>query len=176
MSKVIVLVAALAAMVAGGFLADRMLRRPAESDSAAEAPGRPVPDVVLQGLDGEPLALERFTGRPLLVNFWATWCKPCRHEIPLLVSLRREFSEAGLEVVGIAIDTLEDTRELAGELGVDYPVMVGEQAGIDAMTAFGAPTTALPYTAVVDREGRIVADHVGELSREDALALLGKVL
>jgi thiol-disulfide isomerase/thioredoxin len=175
---------AIGAMIAGGFVADRVFRGDGAGDggTASAASGtrredaRPAPPIELPGLDGELVALSSFTGRPVLVNFWATWCKPCRKEIPLLMALRGEFADSGLEVVGVAIDEMEATRQLAGELGIDYPLMVGEQAGIDALAAFGAPTTALPYTAVLDREGRIVAGHVGELERDDALALLEGVL
>lgn len=178
----LVVVAGLVAAAAGGFVADRTLLRGEDTDAAptpggADAPAaRTLPTIELPGLEADAVALADFTGRPLLVNFWATWCKPCRKEIPLLIALREEYADARLEIVGIAIDELEPTRRLAAELAIDYPVMVGEQAGIDALVAFGAPTTALPYTAVVDRDGRIVGGHVGELTREDALRLLRSVL
>jgi thiol-disulfide isomerase/thioredoxin len=179
-TRTVAIAAAVAAMVAGGFAADRMLLRDdaAAGTSSGEPlqPLRQAPTIELPGLDDAPIALADYAGRPILVNFWATWCKPCRKEIPLLIELRGEYAAQGFEVIGIAIDEMEPTRRLAAELGVDYPVMVGEQEGIDALVAFGAPTTALPYTAALDRNGRIVAEHVGELTREDALALLNRIL
>ncbi|MEO0973006.1 MAG: TlpA disulfide reductase family protein, partial [Pseudomonadota bacterium] len=130
----------------------------------------------LPNLDEQPTSLSDFQGQPLLVNFWATWCRPCRKEIPLLIELRDTHADARLEIVGIAIDELEVTREMASAFEIDYPVIVGEQEGIDAMVAFGAPTTALPFTAAVDRDGLIVGGHVGELTPEDADRLLQLIL
>jgi thiol-disulfide isomerase/thioredoxin len=170
--------AALAAMVAGGFVADRALRADGTTsghDTEAPAAVALAPAIALPGLEGNTIRLTDFTGRPVLVNFWATWCKPCRREIPLLIELRQEYAEQGLQILGVAIDELEPTRAMATEYGINYPVVVGEQEGIDALVAFGAPTTALPYTAIVDRDGRVLGGHVGELDRDEAMALLERV-
>lgn len=187
------IVIALIALGAGAFLADRMLADPSpngeETTGATPAPTtgagktssasnrtRPMPAITLAGLEQATISLSDFEGRPLLVNFWATWCRPCRKEIPLLIALREAHADQGLEIIGIAIDELEPTREMAASFGINYPVMVGEQEGIDAMVAFGAPTTALPFTAAVDRDGQIVAGHVGELTEEEAQRLLAALL
>ncbi|MEO0421106.1 MAG: TlpA disulfide reductase family protein [Pseudomonadota bacterium] len=177
---------ALVALGAGAFLADRTLSEaPADAGQADAAPadasagadeGQPMPAIALTGLDEATVNLADFKGQPLLVNFWATWCRPCRKEIPLLIELREVHAQDDLEIVGIAIDELVPTREMAQAFGIDYPIMVGEQEGIDAMVAFGAPTTALPFTAAVNRAGQIVAGHVGELTEEDAQRLLAEVL
>ncbi len=176
------IVIALIALGAGAFLADRTLSgstdapAAAASTEAASAATQAMPAVTLTGLEGTQVSLSEFEGQPLLINFWATWCRPCRKEIPLLIALREEHEAQGLEVVGIAIDELEPTRDMAAAFGITYPIVVGEQEGIDAMVAFGAPTTALPFTAAVDRDGQIVAGHVGELTAEDAQRLLAEVL
>ncbi|MEM9383554.1 MAG: TlpA disulfide reductase family protein [Pseudomonadota bacterium] len=177
---------ALVALGAGAFIADRTLSGPtrvtavdASADrgpAAATAEAQAMPAITLTGLDEAAVNLADFKGQPLLVNFWATWCRPCRKEIPLLIALREMHAEDDLEIVGIAIDELIPTREMAQSLGIDYPIVVGEQEGIDAMVAFGAPTTALPFTAAVNRAGHIVAGHVGELTEEDARRLLAEVL
>lgn len=173
---------ALVALGAGAFLADRTLSDPppggaqADGTAAAADEGQLMPAIALTGLDEQTVNLADFKGQPLLVNFWATWCRPCRKEIPLLIALREVHAGDDLEIVGIAIDELVPTREMAQAFGIDYPIMVGEQEGIDAMVAFGAPTTALPFTAAVNRAGHIVAGHVGELTEEDAERLLAEVL
>lgn len=181
----ILLIAAAGALVAGAFVADRTFQGTGGGPTASTTPSpdearssnqRPLPSAVLSSLDGERVDVAGFRGRPLLVNFWATWCKPCRREIPLLIALRDEHADRDLEIVGIAIDEMAPTRAMAEAEGIDYPVLVGEQEGIEAMVAFGAPTTALPFTAAVNRDGQIVAGHVGELTREEAQDMLAAIL
>jgi thiol-disulfide isomerase/thioredoxin len=178
---------------AGGFLLHRLTagHRTVYSDPAARlAPatagvaedGAPpsrripdrLPDIALPGPDGAMHRLTDWKGRPLLINFWATWCEPCRREIPLLKSLRRERAEEGFEVVGIAIDLAAEVRKYTTAHGMDYPVLVGEQGGLDAVGAFGMDTV-LPFSVFVDRSGRIVTLKVGELHRDEADFILDRM-
>jgi peroxiredoxin len=110
----------------------------------------------------------------LLINFWATWCAPCRREIPLLKTLRRERAADGVEIVGIAVDFRADVQRYAREIGIDYPVLVGEQDGLDAIAAFGMDTV-FPFTVFVDRQGRIVTLKIGELHADEARFILDEV-
>lgn len=178
---------------AGGFLLHRMTRpgepglRPlppaAPSAAATGAPARPretpptpqkLPDVVLPDLKGVAHRLSDWQGRPLVINFWASWCEPCRREIPLLKAIRRENAPNKLEVVGIAVDHPEPVQKLAGELRIDYPVLVGETGGLEAVTAFGMDTV-LPFTVFADAQGRIVTLKVGELHRDEATFILARL-
>lgn len=151
---------------------------PAAASEPAEKPRRPVPDTLpefrLADRDGVPRSLSHWKDRPLIVNFWATWCAPCRREIPLLQRLRRERAAQGLEVVGIAVDFREDVLRYAKEIGIDYPLLIGEQDGLDAVDAFGAGM-ALPFSVFSDRRGRIVALKVGELHADEAAFILDRV-
>jgi thiol-disulfide isomerase/thioredoxin len=133
-----------------------------------------LPDVSLPDLAGVNHSLRDFAGRPLVVNFWATWCEPCRREIPLLKALRHENSRNDLEIVGIAVDHLESVREFVLNLAIDYPVLVGEQGGLEAVTAFGMDTV-LPFSVFADSEGRIVSVKVGELHRDEATFILARL-
>lgn len=133
-----------------------------------------LPDVSLPDLDGVSHSLRDFTGRPLVLNFWATWCEPCRREIPLLKSIRRENSRNDLEIVGIALDHLESVRQFVHALGIDYPVLVGEKGGLEAVTALGMDTV-LPFSVFADSEGRIVTVKVGELHRDEASFILARL-
>jgi thiol-disulfide isomerase/thioredoxin len=147
--------------------------------SAAPAPSTPapperLPDFSLPDLGGTPRRLSDWRGRPLVINFWASWCEPCRREIPLLEDLRRENAGNGLEVVGIAVDHPEPIKKLAAELGIGYPVLVGEEGGLQAVTAFGMDTV-LPFTVFADKEGRIVTLKVGELHRDEAAFILARL-
>jgi thiol-disulfide isomerase/thioredoxin len=133
-----------------------------------------LPQITLPGVDGVPRHLRDWQGRPLIVNFWATWCEPCRREIPLLKALRQERSAEHLEVVGIAVDLLDAVRKYIPSHGIDYPVLVGEDGGLAAVSAFGMDTV-LPFSVFVDRRGTVVTLKVGELHRDEAELILDRV-
>jgi len=146
---------------------------PAQSPAAPRTPER-LPQITLPGLDGRTRSLTEWKGRPLVINFWATWCEPCRREVPLLRSLRRERAGEGLEVVGIAIDSPDAVQQYVADQGVDYPVLVGEKNGLAAITAFGMDAV-LPFSVFADRTGRIVTLKVGELHPDEAQLILDRL-
>ena len=133
-----------------------------------------LPPLSLPGLDGKLHRLTDWKDRMQVVNFWASWCEPCRREIPLLRSLRRERAADRLEIVGIAIDSRDATQTYARSSGIDYPVLVGEQGGLEAAAAFGMDPV-LPFSVFADRAGRIVAVKVGELHRNEADLILDRM-
>ncbi|MBS0579973.1 MAG: TlpA family protein disulfide reductase [Proteobacteria bacterium] len=185
-----VLVAVVGVAAAIGFLAHRLLPArgglQAAAPAATQGPHAPttplapaagrkvpdeVPDIVLPDLDGRPHHLAEYRGKLLVINFWATWCDPCRREIPLLKSLRVEFAKDGLEIVGIAVDSGVEVAKYAQVHGMTYPLLVGEQGGLEAATAFGMDLV-LPFSVFADRAGHVVALKVGELRPEEAHAIL----
>lgn len=133
------------------------------------------PDLTLADRDGQPRALSEWDGRPLIINFWATWCAPCRREIPMLNALAADADYAGFEVIGIAIDFREDVLSYLERMPIDYTVLIGEQDGLAAATAFGMESIGLPFTAFTDRQGRIATIHVGELHLPQAQVILAAV-
>jgi len=151
---------------------------PAEPAPGSSPPVRKVPEVLpplaLPGLDGKLHRLSDWRDSMLVVNFWASWCEPCRREIPLLRSLRNERAEDRVEVVGIAIDFRDTAQKYARDSGIDYPVLVGEQGGLEAVAAFGMDPV-LPFSVFADRAGRVVALKVGELHRDDADLILDRM-
>ncbi len=189
--------AVVVACAAGGFLVyhlaspprPRLYAAPAPAPLAAagaragpapesSAPVRKIPEVLppfaLPGLDGRLHRLTDWKDRMRVVNFWASWCEPCRREIPLLKSLRRERAADRLEIVGIAIDSRDAAQTYARSSGIDYPVLVGEQGGLEAAAAFGMDPV-LPFSVFADRAGRIVAVKVGELHRNEADLILDRM-
>jgi thiol-disulfide isomerase/thioredoxin len=130
-----------------------------------------IPQITLPGLDGRPHSLAQYRGKLLVVNFWATWCEPCRREIPLLKSLRTEYAKDGLEIVGIAVDSRADVAKFASVHGMGYPILLGERGGLEAASAFGMDVV-LPFSAFADRAGHIVALKVGELRPDEAHTIL----
>jgi thiol-disulfide isomerase/thioredoxin len=133
------------------------------------------PDVTLADRDGKPRNLAEWNGRPQVINFWATWCAPCRREIPMLNALARDPALADFALIGIAIDFREDVLRYLASTPIDYTVLIGEQDGLDAARAFGMESLGLPFTAFVDKAGRIVTIHVGELHRPQADVILSVV-
>jgi thiol-disulfide isomerase/thioredoxin len=133
-----------------------------------------IPDISLAGIDDGKHALSEWKGHPLMINFWATWCAPCRREIPLLKRLRHERAGEGMEVIGIAVDFRDAVQHYAQEMGIDYPVLVGEQDGLDAIAAFGMDTV-FPFTVFADSRGRIVTLKIGELHADEARLILDRV-
>jgi thiol-disulfide isomerase/thioredoxin len=142
--------------------------------SAARTIPTDLPNISLADADGVKHPLSEWKGRSLLINFWATWCAPCRREIPLLKTLRHERAADGVEVVGIAVDFRDAVQHYARQMGIDYPVLVGEQDGLDAIAAFGMDTV-FPFTVFADRQGRIVTLKIGELHADEARFILDEV-
>jgi thiol-disulfide isomerase/thioredoxin len=190
-----VVVAAIAGL--GGFLAFRGSAPPAPAGSltaivtpdaagTADAASLPkpatasaaipetLPDFELATREGPPRRLASFQQPVLIVNFWATWCAPCRREIPLLNALRRKHGDAGVEIVGIAVDFREDVLAYAASTPIDYPLLIGEEDGLAAAQAFGM-NMVFPFTVFADAERRIVALKVGELHADEAEFILARI-
>jgi thiol-disulfide isomerase/thioredoxin len=121
----------------------------------------------LNDLDDKPVALERYKGKPLVVNFWARWCGPCRTEIPELIKFRAE-QKGKVEVLGIGIeDKAEPAKEFAKAYEMDYPVFVAKAQGIPLMQALGNSKGGLPYTLFIDRHGQVVQKKMGIVKKAD---------
>ncbi len=149
-----------------------------EPPPAAPAPARLVdtlPTFHLLDRDERPRSLQNWPGRPLIVNFWATWCAPCRREIPLLKKLQREYGPDGVQVVGIAVDFRDKVLAYADEMNIDYPLLIGEQDGLDAAASFGIEAVGFPFTVFSDSQGRVIAAHLGELTEDEATLILDAV-
>jgi thiol-disulfide isomerase/thioredoxin len=144
----------------------------------ASAPARVIPMVLpnlaLPDAKGVARRLSDWAGHPLVVNFWATWCEPCRREIPLFIQLRHERAAQGLAIVGIAIDFRAAVVNYAAAARIDYPLLIGEDGGLKIVDAFGMDLV-LPFSVFADQEGRVVAVKVGELHRDEADFILDRV-
>jgi len=117
------------------------------------------PDFTLESLDGTSMRLSDLRGKAVLLNFWATWCGPCKIEMPWFIELQNEYGAQGLQVVGVAMDdsSKDDIAKFAKEMGVNYPVLLGKEAVGDAYG--GVP--ALPETFFIGRDGKIVDKIIG---------------
>jgi thiol-disulfide isomerase/thioredoxin len=133
------------------------------------------PDLSLADRDGQVRTLSEWDGKPAIINFWATWCAPCRREIPMLNALAHDPAYAEFALIGIAIDFREDVLRYLTTTPIDYTVLIGEQEGLDAARAFGMESIGLPFTVFTDKTERIVTVHVGELHRSQAEVILSSV-
>lgn len=158
------LVAVLAIVIvatAGGYLANRNGLAGSEPPPAEARITFTLPDT-----SGTPRSLDEWHGRPLLVNFWATWCAPCRREIPLLKSAQAAHGEH-LQVIGVAVDYVEDVLAYAETAAFNYPVLVGQEEAMAAAETSGIEFLGLPFTMVIAADGRLIKTHIGEILKTD---------
>lgn len=134
-----------------------------------------LPDFTLADRTGQKTSIRAFEGRSLVVNFWATWCEPCRREIPLLESLQRAWSSRGVTVIGIAVDERTAVLDFARSMKIDYPLLIGEEDALEVAARLGFESPAFPFTVFTDRHGELVALFVGELHSAQASLILGQV-
>jgi len=180
--RLIIAVLVIATAGAVGFFAFKAVTPPQPSitpvvaaqvrDAAPEEPRRKVipdtlPDITLADRDGKPTKLASFGGRPLMVNFWATWCAPCRREIPLLNKIRMQRKGQNAEIVGVAVDFTDDVLKFVASTPLSYPLLIGEEDGLAAAEAFGMGM-AFPFSVFVDSQNRILTVKVGELHEDEA--------
>jgi len=130
--------------------------------------------------DDKPLALGSLRGKPLIVNFWARWCGPCRKEIPDLSAMHAKYQGKGLVIVGVAVEDAgnrDSVRDFAKAYEMNYLLLIGGvQKSVELMQATGNPKSGLPYTLVIDRNGKVVAKKLGAMSLADMEAAIKQIL
>jgi len=174
--------------VAAGFFGFRLINRqaavplvaapaPVSAPSAVSEPlaaeaAPPVPEAVpeirMPDLLGHTRAMSEFSGQPRIINFWATWCGPCRREIPLLNTLQHSHHQEKLQIIGIAVDFNKAVQDYVKTTRIDYPVFIGEDAGLEAAQKFGISDLVLPFSVFADAKNRVVAVKIGELHAPEA--------
>lgn len=130
-------------------------------------PADTLPEFTLATLTGQQRSIFDWPDRALVINFWATWCAPCRREIPLLKEFQNARRDDGIQVVGIAVDKLEPVRAFAAEMEFNYPQLIGMAEAMDAAASFGIDFFALPFTVFTDGDRNVLGVHTGELHAED---------
>jgi len=139
------------------------------SDETAEAAAaqepKPAPDFALLDAQGREIKLSSLKGNVVLLNFWATWCGPCKIEMPWFVEFQRQYKDQGFSVVAVSLDSegWEVVKPFAEDFKLNFPVVVGD----DALAEKFGGIAALPTTFIIDKEGRITASHTGLVSKSD---------
>ena len=153
--------AIVAAMLFAGIRMARSNR--ANGPTKGQLIGNLAPDFELPALDGKNLKLSDLRGKAVLLNFWATYCGPCKIEMPWFVELQKEYGPQGFQIIGVAMDdaSLEDIAKFAKEMGVNYPILLGKES---VGQSYGG-VSVLPTTFFLDRDGRLIAREFGLQSR-----------
>ncbi|MGI9225390.1 MAG: TlpA family protein disulfide reductase [Woeseiaceae bacterium] len=171
MSKILLIFGAglLGLMAAALFIAAPMA--PAIQEAALPETTTPEinmhPSFELAGLDGAMHDFDEYDGRHRLLNFWATWCAPCRREIPLLKEFQAEQGDDGILIIGIAVDFMDEVQKYAEAAEFNYPILVGEMDAMAVAEQSGLVFHAMPFTMIVTRDGEFLSAHFGELHRPD---------
>ncbi|WP_322106056.1 TlpA disulfide reductase family protein [Paraburkholderia sp. J41] len=171
-------VAVAAVAAGGGILAGHWASggNAGEADAAvATAPAAPgKQDAVTQlwsaavtNPDGKPQSLAIYKGKPIVVNFWASWCGPCVEEMPELSSLQREYAKKGIQFVGLGVDSAANIKTFLKKVPVDYPIFIAGFGGADVARAFGNNAGGLPYTVVIDANGAVRATKLGQIKPDE---------
>ncbi len=150
---------------------------PAPYVAETEAPAAEVVRVAfsLPDIDGTERNFSEWPGKHTLLNFWATWCAPCRREIPLLKTFHEEQAANGIQVIGIAVDFVEPVADYAKKIRFNYPVLVGQDEAMAVAETSGIEFIGMPFTMVVAADGELLNAHFGEIVEAD-LAHIADVL
>ena len=164
---------ALVSLMAGALL----FVAPVPVKQEAQQEAQPVPDpaddvtnlvsFALNDMYGEQRDFSEYAGNHSLLNFWATWCAPCRREIPLLKEFHADLDTHGIQVIGIAVDFPEEVQVYAEAAEFNYPILVGEQDAMAVAESSGVEFIGLPFTMIVARDGELLNAHMGEIHQEE---------
>jgi thiol-disulfide isomerase/thioredoxin len=161
------LAVAVVAGTAGFYLSRGSLTSPVAEDAAQRLMSASLSDP-----NGNSQTLSQWRGKVLVVNFWATWCAPCREEIPTLMRVQHKYASNGVQFVGIAIDDVSKVRDYATEMRIDYALLIGGMETLGVARDLGDRAGVLPYTVVLDRAGKMVYAHAGALTEASLDAVL----
>jgi thiol-disulfide isomerase/thioredoxin len=169
---IIVVAMVVSLMLVFGFHMAR--RSEGTASSVGNMKGKAAPEFALQSLDGKTVHLSDFRGKAVLLNFWATWCEPCKIEMPWFVELQKQYGPEGLQIVGVAMDdaSQQDISKFAQNMGVNYPILIGKEAVGDS---YGG-VQFLPATFYIDRDGKVFDKIFGLKGRGEIETDVKKIL
>lgn len=159
---------AVVAIAAGtaGYLTNTSMRATASANDAASGSAETLYAITLPDTEGTEQTLAQWRGSVIVVNFWATWCPPCIKEIPEFSAVSRKYADAPVQFVGISIDTLENVKSFDEKFDVPYPLLIGSSQTLGLAAEFGNTARALPFTVILDRQGRVQHVTLGTLNEK----------
>lgn len=177
-NKVFIAIFVLVCFVAGFGL--YLTFKPGQSDTPriknTSMVGKTRPDFSLKDTSDKLHSIKEWDGKVIMLNFWATWCPPCRREIPAFINLYDKYHDKGLIIVGVALDSKQNAIDFVDPMGINYPIVVGEEDGIALTQEYGNDLGILPYTVIIDRKGVIRQTIRHEVSQQEAERLIAPLL
>ena len=171
-NQTLLLIAAAIIALGAGIMVKRFNSLPQATGQARDLlPAFTLPDVA-----GKQRSSSEWRSRVLVINFWATWCPPCREEIPEFIALQERYGDKGLQFIGIAIEDQQPVAEYLQQIDDNYPMLIAGDDGVGLSILMGNLMQAVPFTVVVSRQGEIMHRQPGEFSREDLLAVVEPLL
>jgi peroxiredoxin len=176
MKNALIFIVATAIAGASGYALQRYLTSGTEVVSVTETInpiiGKTRPEFAMMDIEGNIRNIKDWDGQIVLLNFWATWCPPCLEEIPDFIEIQQDLDKRGFQIIGIAVDNEENVREFANEMEMNYPVLAGEMEAIELSQRYGNTIGGLPFSAIIDKNGKVTHTITGELSRERLISIL----
>ena len=182
MKQYFIFTLALLAAAGTGFTLQRTLMSDEQSlpaimpETISDVIGTQRPEFAMQDIENKLRNIKEWDGKVVLVNFWATWCPPCKKEIPVFMELQKEYQDKGFQIVGIAIDDEEAVKDYADTMGMNYPIIAAELEAMDLSRRLGNRVNALPFSAFIDRNGKIALTKAGELTKAETEDIINKLL
>lgn len=163
--------------LSAGFVANQLFTKSVTQPTKV-ATGTPeyAPAFTLKDLDDKLRSSEEWQGKVMMINFWASWCPPCRREIPAFIKLQEVYAKQGLVIIGIALDKKQNIVDFTDPMDINYPILMAEKEGVALSRAYGNRLGVLPYTVIVDRAGKIIYTHRSELTFDAAEKVIKPLL
>jgi thiol-disulfide isomerase/thioredoxin len=175
--KNLLLLAVAALALAAGYWTAQTLRPAAPVPTTPRYGGGSLIDFTLPDLEGKPHRLSDWRGQVIVLNFWATWCPPCREEIPLFMALQKRYGASGVQLLGVATaDSRDSVLAFRKSMGMNYPILIGDDDAMNIMAQYGNRQGSIPFTVIIDRQGMIVARKLGAFDKAELRQLLDPLL
>ena len=154
----------------------RFYLQDAHSEHGANQATAPLFAATFPNEKGQPQQLKQYAGKTVVLNFWATWCEPCREEMPELSQLHDAYKDKNLVVLGVAVDDVAAISEFSKETKVSYPLFAADVQGMDFATGLGNDKSALPYTVIIKADGSVAKTYFGRITKPLLEETLSKLL
>lgn len=162
--------------LAAGYWTSQWLNTSPDTVSSIAISNGDVVDFELPNPEGKRYSLSKWRGKVVLVNFWASWCAPCREEIPLLVDVQKRYGRQGLQIIGVAIDERDSVVDFRNDIPMNYPTLIGQDDAIAVMERLGNRFGTLPFSVTINRTGQVATRKLGVYQRPELESLLKSML